>query len=300
MCHIVSLIVKNLKELKGASAYYKRTAGRIASNDFKILKTVAVRRVSDIFAWFRFRYSRAIWCKLPAVFSNDFLKHRRPLKVARDRVGIVESWTSMLTIFLVGFVLLVSGGILVSLVNPLRWSKNLRVSVRIACIVVALLASYLAYRFNPAPASMVNVQTPYIDPNAPIEISSEYTARSFRLTPGAYQDFKWGLESVRIELIELTQAKIPNDMHFEPYAVDQAIIHVNYGGGIVYGGEQTSKVDINKYSVPEQIANEDEPRSIHFFRTHEKFLRFFRLVVNHINPTSKEVTLNAVFAETPR
>lgn len=39
--------LKHLKNLKDAKAYYKRNAGSITSDDFKILKTVTVGRVGN-------------------------------------------------------------------------------------------------------------------------------------------------------------------------------------------------------------------------------------------------------------
>jgi len=44
---MVMLIIKVLKKIKNANAYYKRIAARITSDDFKILKTVTVGWVSD-------------------------------------------------------------------------------------------------------------------------------------------------------------------------------------------------------------------------------------------------------------
>jgi hypothetical protein len=64
--------------------------------------------------------------------------------------------------------------------------------------------------------------------------------------------------------------------------------------------EQTTRVTVNEYSLPTQIANEDEPRSVYSFHSDGSRVELFRVVVDHINPTAKEVTLNVVFAETPR
>ncbi len=116
---------------------------------------------------------------------------------------------------------------------------------------------------------------------------------------GNYQDFTWDSRRIRISLLDIVHAKIHDPQHFLADA-DQAKLHVDDGGGVLSGGEETTHVATNEFLVPQRESADEETKCVYFFYTHEDGMRFFRLLVDHINPAAKEVTFNAVFAETPR
>lgn len=117
-----------------------------------------------------------------------------------------------------------------------------------------------------------------------------------KIKKGDYREFKWDSSLVKISFLDIV------DEEFETIVGEKqtlgAELEVSSGGGLVYGGKCAKESGVNKYKVPPIISNYEEPYSLFFFHTGEKYHRFFRVFVEHINPHSEEVTLNIFFFRT--
>ncbi len=171
-------------------------------------------------------------------------------------------------------------------------------------VIIVGIAGFSAYvvhaqranvKVNPPPRNEVLVAVA-TEPNLPVEVAGEYFEKKFILKVGGYQDFMWRGTRVRIDVKEISKQTIPRRHAFIADEQEQATIRVNNGGGLVYGGEEASFVDVNVYRVPAIRESFSEPRTIYFFQLSPYFYHFFCLWVDHINPTTNEVTLNAAFA----
>jgi hypothetical protein len=71
-----------------------------------------------------------------------------------------------------------------------------------------------------------------------------------------------------------------------------AVLYVNTGGGLVFGGEKVTKISTNCYYLPlEPIENLKEPYSIYFHHFRDRFLSSPAIYLEHINPHSGVVTI---------
>jgi hypothetical protein len=115
---------------------------------------------------------------------------------------------------------------------------------------------------------------------------------TIQLDVGDYQELSWGSSSVGIEILEVSKIKAGNDR--ETYA---ASIRADPGGGLgwVYGGEKCERIEVNTYRVPRK-GHAEELYSVYSFATAKDYFRFFRVYVDHINPKSRQTTLNIFFA----
>ena len=165
----------------------------------------------------------------------------------------------------------------------------------VVAALVAVAAAYLVREQN-------DHETPRRSESAgltPIQVTGDVFSTDFVLRAGAYRDFDWGSTRVRVDLKQIVRAKI-SSVDFSSDEVDQAAIGVDLGGSIVYGGSETIKRAVNEYALPVK-SRDEEPRSIYWFYIRndkrDGSFRFCRIVVDHINPRSDEVTLNAFFTE---
>jgi len=117
-----------------------------------------------------------------------------------------------------------------------------------------------------------------------------------KIKVGDYQEFKWGDSSIKISVMDIVNEP------FKTIAGEQQALGVELGvdsgGGLVYGGNCTKEFGVNKYKAPQIFSNFEEPYSLYFFHTGEKYCKLFRVLVEHINPRSEEVTLNIFFFKT--
>ncbi|MGD0552840.1 MAG: hypothetical protein ABSB25_09330 [Sedimentisphaerales bacterium] len=117
-----------------------------------------------------------------------------------------------------------------------------------------------------------------------------------KIKVGDYQEFKWGDSSIKISVMDIVNEP------FKTIVGEQQVLGVELGidsgGGLVYGGNYTKESGVNKYKAPQVFSNHEEPYSLYFFHTWEKHCKLFRVLVEHINPRSEDVTLNIFFFKT--
>ena len=65
----------------------------------------------------------------------------------------------------------------------------------------------------------------------------------------------------------------------------------------LYGGEYCKNTDVNQYLMPQKEFNSEEPCSVYAYHVQEGYFSFIRVFVDHINPHSREVTLNLAFVK---
>jgi hypothetical protein len=197
----------------------------------------------------------------------------------------------------------------VVVINPMKLGLPLRGLLVGIIIPVAMGASYAVHKWrspeNPPVQNLPPVQnTPPVQnfsPVAtttaqtivPIQVSEPLFQRVFVVRVGGYQDFTWSLSKIRIEVRGIKRGIPPQRLAYGGEQ-DQAHIHISTGGGLVYGGEETTREGVNEFLVPVKF-HEEEPRSVFFFHTADNYCRFFRVFVDHINASTGEVTLDACF-----
>ena len=144
----------------------------------------------------------------------------------------------------------------------------------------------------------VNVQNslpvPHVSP--PIKVDKDNFLTTVKITAGDYRDFLWDSQTVRIEVSEI----VKETFNFHSLGKKEsygAAIYIKAGGGLVYGGEESNYVDVNKYLIPQKLLQDQEPCSIYSFHITENYFNFFRVFIEHINPNSGQATLNVFFAK---
>jgi hypothetical protein len=178
------------------------------------------------------------------------------------------------------------------------WARNSTLSFLIAA--TALLLGFVMFGgwiyddFIKRPPTVMSVTMT----GEPIEVVSDNFTKTFSIHVGGYQDFvkRFGTHSytVRFDLKQIVEAKIPTESF--PKDIDQAIIYTNTGGGLVYGGAETTARTTNEFSVPEVIDNiNQEPRSVYWFHARDDSFEFCRLIVDHIDRNSGTVTMSVFF-----
>jgi hypothetical protein len=199
--------------------------------------------------------------------------------------------------FLINVLIPLGVGLLVAVI--IDWKTKKRVWAGVIGLVLAVLGWLLLEHYKPVEPTAPIVTSPaVVDPSAPIEISGPYATKTFRISVGNYQDFRWESRKMRVALLDIVHhARIPDPQHVLSEA-DQAKVQVDNDGALVDGGEETTHVGINEFLVPQKESADESTKCVYYFYTHESGMRFFRLVVDHINPAAKEVTFNVVFART--
>jgi hypothetical protein len=126
----------------------------------------------------------------------------------------------------------------------------------------------------------------------PIKVSGTHFQKMFVVAVGGYQDFTWNWK-IRVEIRGIKRATPPKRLALGGEQ-DHAHIYVSASGGLVYGGEETTREGVNEFLVPIS-SSEEEARCIFFFHAKDEYFRFFRVLVDHIDPITGEVTLDACF-----
>jgi hypothetical protein len=198
----------------------------------------------------------------------------------------------------------------VVVINPMKLGSTFRGVLVVIIIAVAMGASIVVHKWRspdnphvqnaPGGQNIPAVQTVSLvantppQPAVPITVSEPAFQRVFVVRVGGYQDFTWGSTKIRIE-VKAIKRTTPPGRAVVGGEQDHAHIYVSTGGGLVYGGEETTREGVNEFLVPVKQFREEEPRCVLFFHTADNYYRFFRVFVDHINATSSEVTLDACF-----
>jgi hypothetical protein len=131
----------------------------------------------------------------------------------------------------------------------------------------------------------------------PITISTGggviYKARIFE---GDFQEFIWGGTTVRISVFQITSFYYSlSHGRQEAMGVE---IGFSTGGGLVWGGADCKNTGTNRYLMPQKEFQDEEPCSVYFYHIiNEKYFRFMRVFVDHINQHSRQVTLSLFFVD---
>jgi len=144
----------------------------------------------------------------------------------------------------------------------------------------------------------VNVQNslPVMHDSHPIKVDKDNFLTTIKITAGDYRDFLWKSRKVRITVTEI----VKETFNFHSIGKKEsygAVIYIDTGGGIVYGGEESKYVEVNKYLVPKKLFQDQEPCSIYSFYITEDYFSFFRVFIEHINPNAGQVTLSIFFTK---
>jgi hypothetical protein len=71
-----------------------------------------------------------------------------------------------------------------------------------------------------------------------------------------------------------------------------AVVYISTGGGLVFGGERTTRVSTNCYYLPlNPIDPTKEPYSVYFHHFSDQYVHSFSLYLEHVNPHSSVVTV---------
>jgi len=154
-----------------------------------------------------------------------------------------------------------------------------------------------APQVGPAPTASSDSGTKDVTP--PVQVVGTYFEKTFVVRVGAYQDFMWGGTKIRVDVREIAKQNVPS-RYGSPKEEQQATIHVDTGGGLVYGGEESTRVGVNEYRIPVATDTYEEPRAVYLFSISPSYFRFLCFRADHINPTTNEVTLKASFVSSQK
>lgn len=125
------------------------------------------------------------------------------------------------------------------------------------------------------------------------EIQSEEVERlnvEIVVKEGDYIDVPLKLTGYRITLKHILTETF--ELKFGGQAIEGVELHINAGGGLVFGGEYAKPAGVNQWKIPLKSESQEEPYSVYSHFVHEGALSFFRCFVSHINPHSREATLS--------
>jgi len=111
---------------------------------------------------------------------------------------------------------------------------------------------------------------------------------------GGYIDVPWKLGSYRITLKNIVNEAF--DLRHLGKASEGVELLVNANGGLIFGGEYAKRTGVNQWKIPLSEGSREEPYSVYSHFVFEGRLSFFRCFVSHINPHSREATLNIYMA----
>ena len=129
----------------------------------------------------------------------------------------------------------------------------------------------------------------------PRRIRGDAVAVTERVAAGDYSEFDWDGRIVRVVVKDIGERRIVPESPDVPYQSVGATIHMDTGGGLVYGGPSCIHAGVNEYFVPEAGSRQEEPASVYYFHTLYGSFVFFRLIVDHVNLQAREVTLKVFF-----
>ncbi|PIW68873.1 MAG: hypothetical protein COW10_00160 [Candidatus Omnitrophica bacterium CG12_big_fil_rev_8_21_14_0_65_42_8] len=113
---------------------------------------------------------------------------------------------------------------------------------------------------------------------------------------GAFQEFIWGDIPVKITISEIVKKRFYFSRLRGEKEARGAVINVSIDGRLVHGGADCKETDVNQYLVPQNILDEEELCSVYSYHISKNYFRFFRVLIDHVNPHNHQVTLNIFFA----
>jgi hypothetical protein len=139
-----------------------------------------------------------------------------------------------------------------------------------------------------------SIDTPSVD-DTPMENTypMDYFKQSKRIRIGDYREFASTAREVRIEIVDIKKASVPNR-----YSIDtreETVVHldVKLGGAIVFCGQEVTCTGVNSFLVP-KIEGNAEPRSVFMFSDSKDHFSFLRICVEHINPHDRSCDLSVL------
>jgi len=111
-----------------------------------------------------------------------------------------------------------------------------------------------------------------------------------KVAVGDYVTLPCDHSNLKITVIDIVQENFKME-HFEIESYG-ANLGVDAGGGLVFGGYSAIETGVNQYKIPIKKFQNEEPCSIYSFHCKKDYFSFMRIFIEHINPHSKEVTLN--------
>ena len=147
-------------------------------------------------------------------------------------------------------------------------------------------------------ASISQTRDSHIHKPKPIKIADRGgVIHLTRINEGDYQEFLWGVSTVRVAITEIKKEKFYLSRLGGEKELHGAVIDVSTGGGLVCGGTDCKKTGVNQYLVPQKKFDDEEPCSVYAYHVRKDYFNFLRIVIDHINPHSRQVTLNLFFAD---
>jgi hypothetical protein len=225
-------------------------------------------------------------------------------------------------VFLERFVLAVCAAAFISIavLNLMKLDLTQRGLIAVILVLIAAFASYTVHNRKEEPRVEQKVEPkegpkeeqktmeskpstlpgslPPVGPSVPIHVTGPYFKSTAIIRVGAHQDFvRRGGSRIRVAVKGITIEALPSSSFSAGKPTEQVVLAVDTGGGLIYGGNETTYVSVNEYRVPAKFSNNDEPRALYFFHPSENSFRFFCLIIDHINSPAAEVTVDAYFSE---
>lgn len=220
--------------------------------------------------------------------GDSFPKQEEPILVHCSRMN----WTKIGALANIGC--LVVG--LVTLVILFKTSgasvpiwKYIPVFVLSACVV---FGAWFNWKANRLVRSVQPNQAPPTkkEENSDGSLSAKGRFYSFAIPVGDFKEF----DGIRIEVRELRDNVNPEAGELN----DGAVLYIDSGGGLVYGGNRTTEIETNCYYLPITRFKQKEPYSLYFHHFSKTYVHFLSIYLEHINPHSAMVTIKACKMQT--
>ena len=124
----------------------------------------------------------------------------------------------------------------------------------------------------------------------PISFPATVSLFTYEVPVGAVQH----IGKVKIEVREIRKNISKPTLEHTGEGDYGAVLYVNSGGGLIWGGKRVIRISTNCYFLPlNPIENLKEPYSVYFHYFADHFLASLALYLEHINPYSGIVTMKA-------
>lgn len=139
-----------------------------------------------------------------------------------------------------------------------------------------------------------SVDAPSID-DTPIKNTHpmDYFKQSRRIRIGDYREFASTTRVVRIEVVDIKKASVPQRYRISTEEEMVAHLDVSVGGAIVFCGQEVTRTGVNSFLVPKR-GSDAEPRSLFMFSDSKDHFSFLRIFVDHINPHDRSCDLSVL------
>ena len=121
------------------------------------------------------------------------------------------------------------------------------------------------------------------------------TINTTRINEGDYQEFIYGHTTIKVAVSEIVKKKLYHS--YIPGEIESigAVLEISTDGGLVHGGEDCKKEGTNKYLIPQKETQVEETYSVYAYHAKKDYFNFFRVYIDHVNPHTRQVTLNLFF-----